>query len=81
MNWTVTLVLFAFAYAASGYDLKANLDTPLKFSNQSYGTSADGKAACVRGKITVMASASNTKLLLESPASQAELTQTTVDMA
>jgi len=81
MSWTDILALFAFVYAASGYDLKANLDTPLNFSNPSYGTSADGKAACVSGKIGVTASASNTKLLLKSPASQAELTQTTVEMA
>ncbi|KAL8749352.1 MAG: hypothetical protein Q9184_006839 [Pyrenodesmia sp. 2 TL-2023] len=81
MSWTTVLALFALVFAASGYDLKADLDTPLKFSNPSYGTSADGKAACIRGHIAVKASASNTKLLLKSPASQAELTQTTVDMA
>lgn len=81
MGWTAALALLAFAFAISGYDLESNLDTPLVFSNPSYGTSADGKAACVRGKLNITASASNIKLLLKSPASQAELTQTTVDMA
>ena len=81
MKWTDTLALFAFAYAASGYDLKTNLSIPFNISNPSYGTSAGGKAACVRGKINITASASNIRLLLKSPASQAELTQTTVDMA
>ncbi|KAL8848315.1 MAG: hypothetical protein Q9221_006669 [Calogaya cf. arnoldii] len=81
MNWTASLTLFALILVASGYDLASNLDTPFAFSNQSYGTSAEGKAECVRGKITIKASATNTKLLLKSPASQAELTQTTLDMA
>lgn len=81
MSWTDILALFAFFYVALGYDLKANLYTPLSFSGASFGTSAGGQAACVAGKITVTASANNTKLLLKSPASQAELTQTTVDMA
>lgn len=81
MSWINILALFVYVYAASGYDLKMNLHSPFNFSNQSYGTSANGKAACVSGKINVTASASNTRLLLKSPASQAELTQTTVDMA
>ena len=81
MKWTDALALFAFAHATSGYDLKANLVVPFNISNLVYGTSADGKAACVRGKINVTASASNTKLLLSSPASQEELTQMTVEMA
>ncbi|KAL8897927.1 MAG: hypothetical protein Q9207_006958 [Kuettlingeria erythrocarpa] len=75
------LALFILFFAASAFDLGAVIDTPLKFSNSTYGTSADGKAACIRGTILVKANASNTKLLLKSPASQAELTQTTVDMA
>lgn len=81
MSWTCILALFTCVYAAPNYDLKANLDSPFNFFNQSYGSSADGKAACLWGKINVTASASNTRLLLKSPASQAELTQTTVDMA
>ncbi|KAI4157565.1 MAG: hypothetical protein LQ342_008187 [Letrouitia transgressa] len=81
MRWTNALALSVFLYAVHGYDLAANLETPLRFSNPSSGTSVEGKAACVSGKIAVTASASNTKLLLKSPASQPELTQTTVDMA
>ncbi|KAL9640531.1 MAG: hypothetical protein Q9204_000678 [Flavoplaca sp. TL-2023a] len=81
MNWSVFLVLFAFVLAASGYDLRPNLYTPLNFSDQSYGTSAGGKAACVRGNIMIRASASNIRLRLQSPTSQPELTQTTVEMA
>ncbi|KAI4193815.1 MAG: hypothetical protein LQ346_003825 [Caloplaca aetnensis] len=80
MNWTAALALFALIVATSSYDLGANLDTPLKFIDPTYGKSADGKAACVRGRIAVKASAVNTNLLLKSPASQAELTQTTIDM-
>ena len=81
MDWTFALIVFVFACTTFGYDMRANLDTPFNFSSPSYGTSANGKAACIRGKISVTASALNTKLLLESPHSQAELTQTTVDMA
>ncbi|KAL8961803.1 MAG: hypothetical protein Q9193_001692 [Seirophora villosa] len=80
MNWMTALAQFAFVFAASTYDLRSDLDTPLKFSSASYGKSAAGLAACVRGRITVRASASNTRLLLNSSASQAELTQTTVNM-
>ena len=82
MSWTSTLALFASIYAASGYgyDLRGNIVSPLSFSNASYGTSAGGLAACISGKISITASANNTKLLLKSPASQPELTQTTVDM-
>ncbi len=81
MHWTAALALFTLAFAASGYDLKSDLTVPFKIINPLYGTSADGKAACLRGKFSVTASASNTRLLLKSPASQAELTQATVDMA
>lgn len=81
MRWTGALALFVSLCAVDGYDLAANLEIPLTFSNPSSGTSAKGKAACVSGKIAVTASATNTKLLLRSPASQPELTQTTVDMA
>lgn len=57
------------------------LDTTFIYSQKTIGLSAAGKAACLRGKIKVNASATNTKLLVKSPAGQSDLTQTTVEMA
>ncbi|KAF2788505.1 alpha/beta-hydrolase [Melanomma pulvis-pyrius CBS 109.77] len=57
------------------------LDTAFVLSQPTHGLSAAGKAACLRGNIQVTASANNTKLALQSPAGQPDLTQTTVDMA
>ncbi|KAF2437709.1 hypothetical protein P171DRAFT_425178 [Karstenula rhodostoma CBS 690.94] len=57
------------------------LDTAFVLSQPTTGLSATGKAACLRGKINVTASATNTKLLVKSPTGQPDLTQTIVDMA
>ena len=81
MTRTGTLILLAFVHVAFGIDLKSSLVTPLIFSGASFGPSNGGNATCISGKIQVTASATNIKLLLQSPKSQEELTQTLVDMA
>ncbi|KAI1670820.1 alpha/beta-hydrolase [Pyrenophora tritici-repentis] len=71
------LRLASFIAVARGLQL----DTAFVISQPTVGFSAAGKAACLRGKIKVTASATNTKLLVKSPAGQPDLTQMTVDMA
>ncbi|PQE28121.1 alpha beta-hydrolase protein [Rutstroemia sp. NJR-2017a BBW] len=61
--------------------LQPQLDTPFKFSEQSYGTSAAGKALCLRGKISISSSANNTQLHVSPISSQTELTQMMVDLS
>jgi pimeloyl-ACP methyl ester carboxylesterase len=63
--------------------LRPQLNTAFKFSEETYRTSAAGKAVCQRGKISVSSSANNTQLHLHisSYPSQAELTQMMVDLS
>ncbi|PQE13612.1 alpha beta-hydrolase protein [Rutstroemia sp. NJR-2017a BVV2] len=76
------LVLMAYASMAFPETRsQPQFNTPFKVSQATYGTSAAGKAVCIRGKISVSSSANNTQLHVSPPSSQAELTQMTVDLA
>ena len=78
MYFTTSILAFV---SAALIETQLPIDTPFIVSQATSRTSAGGKAVCVRGKINVTASAVNTKLLITSPATQAELTQTTLDIA